>query len=181
LDLLRPDFMLAHQWYILPRSPPYLLAFDLNELTEPLQLAPARFTLPGLLLPFTLPSAKFSENSCHSMCNFLTFLYSSPGFTSFVVFCLVMMPTPAASSLARLLPLFRKSNLLFGPVPGRCIRPIGLMVCGIMMNSRIFITSVCFSASTDVCCVRLSSRPRNQRSRTVCCPPASRTVRSVSV
>jgi len=49
--------MLLHQWYILPFSPPAFLAFALNEETEPLQLAPDLFTLPGLLLPLTLPSA----------------------------------------------------------------------------------------------------------------------------
>lgn len=52
--------MLAHQWYILPFSPPYFLAFALRSVTDPAQLAPARFTLPGLLLPLTFPSAKFS-------------------------------------------------------------------------------------------------------------------------
>jgi hypothetical protein len=53
--------MLAHQWYILPFSPPYFLALALNEDLEPLQLAPAFLTLPGLDLPFTLPSLKFSK------------------------------------------------------------------------------------------------------------------------
>ena len=76
----------------MPFSPPYFFAFALNDDTDPLQLAPAFFTLPGLLLPFFLPSAKFSRPSC------LTFLRSSPGLTSFVVFCFVMIPTPAASS-----------------------------------------------------------------------------------
>src|SRR6056300_1125380 len=55
-----PPFILAHQWYILPFSPLYLAAFLRKLVTLPLQLAPARFTRPGLLLPFFLPSAKFS-------------------------------------------------------------------------------------------------------------------------
>src|SRR5210317_2631384 len=104
--------MLAHQWYILDFSPLYFFAFDRKELTLPLQLAPERFTRPGLLLPFFLPSAKFSLNSFQSNFNFFTFMYSPPTGTSFVAFCLVTMPTPAASSLALLLPLFLKSNLL---------------------------------------------------------------------
>src|SRR6056300_300778 len=136
--------MLAHQWYILPRSPEYFLAFDLNELTDPLQLAPERFTRPGLLLPFFLPSAKFSPNSFQSSLSFLTFMYSLPLGTSLVAFCFVTMPTPAASSFsisfALLLPLFLKSNLLLGPRPGRWMRPMGSAVCGIIMNSFIFIS-----------------------------------------
>src|SRR6056300_517728 len=55
-----PLFILAHQWYILAFSPLAFLARLRNAVTLPLQLAPLRFTRPGLLLPFTLPSAKFS-------------------------------------------------------------------------------------------------------------------------
>ena len=55
-----PDFILAHQLYIFAFSPELFFAFLRKSVTEPLQLAPERFTRPGLLLPFTLPSAKFS-------------------------------------------------------------------------------------------------------------------------
>jgi hypothetical protein len=89
--------MLAHQWYIFAFSPDAFFARALRLVTEPLQLAPDFFTLPGLLLPFFLPSAKFS--------------------------------------FALLLPTFLKPNLLFGPVPVLCIKPMGLMLCGIIMNS----------------------------------------------
>ena len=41
-------------------SPLAFFAFLRRLVTLPLQLAPARFTRPGLLLPFFLPSAKFS-------------------------------------------------------------------------------------------------------------------------
>ena len=57
-----PPFILAHQWYILPFSPPYFLALALKEDTEPLQDAPDFLTRPGLDLPFFLPSLKFSDN-----------------------------------------------------------------------------------------------------------------------
>src|SRR6056300_344046 len=91
--------MLAHQWYILARSPDAFFALLLKLVTLPLQLAPERFTRPGLLLPFFLPSAKFSLNSFQSNFNFLTFMYWPPTGTSLVAFCFVTMPTPAASFL----------------------------------------------------------------------------------
>src|SRR6056300_1344586 len=77
-----PPFILAHQWYILPFSPLYLAAFLRRLVTLPLQLAPARFTRPGLLLPFFLPSAKFSTSS-----NILIFL-SMPSLPRLRVHCL---------------------------------------------------------------------------------------------
>ena len=62
----------------------------------------APFGMPALLespgRPGPLPSAKFSSTELIK-CNFFKFLSVSPGLTSAVVFCLVIMPTPAASSL----------------------------------------------------------------------------------
>jgi hypothetical protein len=46
----------------LARSPDAFFALARNDVTEPLQDAPARLTLPGRDLPLTLPSAKFSKN-----------------------------------------------------------------------------------------------------------------------
>ena len=71
------DFILAHQWYILARSPEYFLAFARKLVTEPLQLAPDFLTLPGLLLPFTLPSAKFSITNSLALISLPDLLYAS--------------------------------------------------------------------------------------------------------
>ena len=57
---------------------------------------PARLESPGR--PGPRPSAKFSSTE-FIKCNFYKFLSVSPGLTSCVVFCLVIVPTPAASSL----------------------------------------------------------------------------------
>jgi hypothetical protein len=59
--------MLAHQWYILARSPDEFLARLRKEVTDPLQLAPARLTRPGRLFPLTLPSAKFSTMNSYAL------------------------------------------------------------------------------------------------------------------
>ena len=64
-------------------------------IVAPLRM-PARLLSP--LRPGPLPSAKFSETEL-ARCSFFKFLWVSPGFTSCVVFCLVIVPTPAASSL----------------------------------------------------------------------------------
>ena len=132
---LRPRRMLICQRASCPLRPGALAAFCSCAMVAPLGM-PARLLSPGL--PGPLPSEKFSSMELIK-CNFFKFLSVSPGRTSAVVFCLVIVPTPAASSFPLLLPLFRKSNLFFGPVPAFRIKPMGLIVCGIMMNSRIFI------------------------------------------
>jgi len=57
----------------LARSPDDFFALALNDVTESLQDAPARLTLPGRDLPLRLPSAKFSSKSIISNIRMLIF------------------------------------------------------------------------------------------------------------
>jgi len=66
----------------------------LSSVTLPLQLAPDFFTLPGLLLPFTLPSLKFSS-------------------TGFLRWLIAAAPLPTVA-----MPLVIKSAASAGDAPG---------------------------------------------------------------